>query len=111
MKQATTLEEPTVVPARETAPDVLDYVLVTPARNDGTTVYRLRVKDVPVDGFWSISVYDAAGYFAKNERDAYSLNDRTAQREPDGSVVESRPVVIDVVTGADVLAPMPAPPG
>jgi hypothetical protein len=24
-----------------------------PERHDGTTVYRLTVKDVPVDGFWS----------------------------------------------------------
>jgi hypothetical protein len=28
------------------------YLNVTPAKNDGTTVYRLNVKDVPVDGFW-----------------------------------------------------------
>ncbi|WP_430642709.1 DUF1254 domain-containing protein [Bradyrhizobium stylosanthis] len=28
------------------------YMNVTPARNDGTTVYKLDVKDVPVDGFW-----------------------------------------------------------
>ena len=39
---------------------------MTPARNDGKTVYRLTVKDVPVDGFWSISVYNAEGYFQKN---------------------------------------------
>jgi hypothetical protein len=29
---------------------------VTPVRNDGTTVHRLNVKDVPVDGFWSVAV-------------------------------------------------------
>jgi hypothetical protein len=27
------------------------YLNVTPVRNDGTTRYRLTVKDVPVDGF------------------------------------------------------------
>ena len=43
------------------------YLNVTPAKNDGKTVYRLTVKDVPVDGFWSISVYNAEGYFEKNE--------------------------------------------
>ena len=33
------------------------YLGNTPAKNDGTTVYRLEVKNnVPVDGFWSISV-------------------------------------------------------
>lgn len=28
------------------------YLNVTPAKNDGATVYKLNVKDVPVDGFW-----------------------------------------------------------
>jgi hypothetical protein len=27
------------------------YLNVTPKKNDGTTIYRLTVKDVPVDGF------------------------------------------------------------
>jgi len=42
------------------------YLNITPAKNDGATVYRLDVKDVPVDGFWSVSVYNAEGYFQKN---------------------------------------------
>ena len=62
------------------------YLTVTPAKNDGKTVHRLRVKDVPVDGFWSISVYNAAGYFEKNDRDAYSLNNLTARKDPDGAI-------------------------
>lgn len=62
------------------------YLNITPGRNDGTTVYRLSVKDVPVDAFWSISVYDADGHFQKNSLDAYTLNDTTAKRSPDGSV-------------------------
>jgi hypothetical protein len=37
------------------------YLNVTPSKNDGTTIYKLNVKDVPVDGFWSISVYNAEG--------------------------------------------------
>ena len=37
------------------------YLNITPAKNDGTTIYRLDVKDVPVDGFWSVSVYNADG--------------------------------------------------
>ncbi len=37
-----------------------------PEKNDGKTIYRLTVKDVPVDGFWSVSVYNAEGYFETN---------------------------------------------
>jgi len=62
------------------------YSGIAPARNDGTTVYRLTVKDVPVDGFWSISVYNKDGFFEKNSRDAYSVNNVTARRDSDGSV-------------------------
>ncbi len=58
----------------------------SPAKNDGQTSYRLDVADVPVDGFWSISVYNRDGYYQKNEYDAYSLNSITAKREPDGAV-------------------------
>lgn len=56
------------------------YLNVTPADNDGTKVYRLSVKDVPVDGFWSVSLYDAKGYYEKNEYNAYSVNNITAQK-------------------------------
>jgi hypothetical protein len=62
------------------------YLNVFPAKNDGNTVYRLKVKDVPVDGFWSISLYNADGNFQKNEYDAYSLNNITARKGEDGSV-------------------------
>ena len=55
-------------------------------QNDGTTIYQLNVKDVPVDGFWSISVYNAQGYFEKNAFDAYTLNNITAKKDADGSV-------------------------
>ena len=48
--------------------------------------YQLTVRDVPVDGFWSISVYNADGYFQPNDRDAYSVNNITAGRNDDGSV-------------------------
>ena len=38
------------------------YLPITPGRNDGATVHELTVKDVPVDGLWSIIVYNAKGY-------------------------------------------------
>ena len=62
------------------------YLGVTPAKNDGNTIYKLNVKDVPVNGFWSVSVYNAEGYFEKNPQNAYSVNNITAQKSPDGSV-------------------------
>ncbi len=61
-----------------------DYQSFYPPKNDGTTVYKLTFKDVPVDGFWSISVYNDKGYFQKNELNAYSLNDLSAKRNADG---------------------------
>jgi hypothetical protein len=61
------------------------YVSVYPTKNDGQTAHQLTVKDVPVDGFWSISVYNAKGYFERNDLGAYSLNNLTAQPNADGS--------------------------
>lgn len=63
------------------------YLNVTPAENDGSVIYKLNVKDVPVDGFWSISVYNAEGYFQKNPLDAYTLNNITTKKSEDGAVV------------------------
>jgi hypothetical protein len=62
------------------------YLNVTPANNDGKTVYKLHVKDVPVDGFWSISVYNDKGYFEPNPQNAYTLNNLTAKADADGSI-------------------------
>jgi len=62
------------------------YLNITPANNDGTIVYKLSAKDVPVEAFWSISVYNAEGYFQKNEYDAYSVNSITGKKGSDGAV-------------------------
>ncbi|WP_342316343.1 DUF1254 domain-containing protein [Lysobacter sp. FW306-1B-D06B] len=62
------------------------YLNVYPERNDGTTVYRLDVKDVPVDAFWSVSVYDADGYYQANPLNAYSINSVTGKKGEDGSI-------------------------
>ncbi|WP_085707411.1 DUF1254 domain-containing protein [Pseudomonas sp. B35(2017)] len=61
------------------------YVSVFPEHNDGRTPYKLTVKNVPVDGFWSLSVYDRNGYFEKNALGAYSLNNLTAKPDRDGA--------------------------
>lgn len=62
------------------------YLNITPAKNDGTTVYKLNVKNVPVEAFWSISLYNAEGYFEQNPYNAYSVNDITAKKNSDGSI-------------------------
>jgi len=46
----------------------------------------LKVKNVPVDGFWSVSVYNGKGYFEKNTANAYSSNNVTAKKDDDGSI-------------------------
>ncbi|WP_038168254.1 DUF1254 domain-containing protein [Verrucomicrobium sp. BvORR106] len=62
------------------------YLNVTPKQNDGTTAYKLVVKDVPVDAFWSVSVYNAEGYYEKNEHNAYTINSLTGKKGSDGSI-------------------------
>jgi len=47
--------------------------------------YQLTFRDVPVDAFWSISLYNKDGYFEPNDRDAYSVNSLTGTPNPDGS--------------------------
>jgi hypothetical protein len=62
------------------------YLNQVPAKNSGKTIYKLSVKDVPVDGFWSVSVYNAKGYFEPNRFNAYTLNNITAKPDGDGSI-------------------------
>jgi len=60
------------------------YISVDPSGVSGN--YKLTVQDVPVDGFWSISVYNADGFFERNDRDAYTINNITAAPNGDGSI-------------------------
>ncbi len=61
------------------------YVPVQPKNNDGKQVHRLTVKDVPVDGFWSITVYNKEGFMVPNAQNAYSLNNITAKKDAAGA--------------------------
>lgn len=47
---------------------------------------QMTLRDVPVDAFWSVSVYNRAGYFQVNDRDTYTVNSLTAVPDPDGAV-------------------------
>jgi hypothetical protein len=49
-------------------------------------VHRLTVGEVPVDGFWSVTVYNKDGYFSPNPQNAYSFNNITAQAGADRNV-------------------------
>ncbi|TDW59977.1 uncharacterized protein DUF1214 [Novosphingobium sp. PhB55] len=63
------------------------YFNFVPASNDGETVYTLMVPaDVPVDGFWSVSVYGEDGYYHPNASDRYTLNNLTAVKDSEGGV-------------------------
>ena len=56
----------------------------TPDDNESAAVYRLDLKSVPVDGFWSVSVYNDRGFFSPNAANAYTLTNATARPNPDG---------------------------
>ncbi|WP_304109048.1 DUF1254 domain-containing protein [Mycolicibacterium bacteremicum] len=60
------------------------YVGVDPKVPAGE--YELVFVDVPVDAFWSVSVYNAKGFFEPNARGLYSVNSVTGVRDADGSV-------------------------
>jgi hypothetical protein len=60
------------------------YLLEDPKLPVGT--YRITAKDVPVDAFWSVSVYDAKGFFQENDLGVYSINNLSAVKDEDGSV-------------------------
>ncbi len=49
--------------------------------------YRIDVPaDVPVDAFWSLSLYNANGFFEKNPLGAYNVNSVNGERNEDGGM-------------------------
>jgi len=62
------------------------YLNITPELNDGTTKHRMTIKDVPVDGYWSVTVYNALGYYERNAQNLYSINSATAKKSGKGSI-------------------------
>ncbi|WP_197673546.1 DUF1214 domain-containing protein [Pseudomonas pohangensis] len=62
------------------------YDSAVPEMYGGKTLYRLTVKDVPVAGFWSITVYNESGYMEKNDQNSYTYNHVTARKNADASI-------------------------
>lgn len=59
------------------------YLTVDP--NQPIGAYKITVKDVPVNAFWSISVYNKDGFFESNKYNAYAVNNISGKPNPDGS--------------------------
>jgi hypothetical protein len=58
------------------------YNSVYPKNNNGIQEYSLTFRDVPVNAFWSIIIYDKNGFIVTNKKQ--SLNNFTAITNPDG---------------------------
>lgn len=62
------------------------YETLMPPNNDGKIPYSLTAKDVPVDAFWSVTVYNSEGYLEPNDIGRNSYNNFTAEPNEDGSI-------------------------
>jgi hypothetical protein len=69
-----------------TLPETESFLITVSPNLPADKAYSLTVKDVPVDGFWSLAIYDKDGYFNENEYHSYGFSDGTAKKKADGSI-------------------------
>ncbi len=62
------------------------YLIDTVEQNDGDTRYAVTAKDVPVDAFWSVTIYNADGFMEPNDMGRNNYNNVTAAPNDDGSI-------------------------
>ncbi len=65
-------------------PEGAMYEIASVENNDGSP-YTVTVKDVPVNGFWSLTVYNRDGYMEPNDLGVNSYNNVSAKANDDGS--------------------------
>jgi hypothetical protein len=89
------------------------YEVVDPQLPVGA--YELTAKDVPVDAFWSVTLYNAGGFFEPNDLGVYSVNNITGVENDDGSMTvrfggdETLPNVLPLTEGWNYLVRMYRP--
>lgn len=78
--------------------------------------YQITTHDVPVDGFWSVTVYNKDGFLEKNDQDAYNINNINGVRNEDGSITvhfggcgDGRPNCLPITEGWNYAARMYLP--
>ena len=70
------------------------YLNVTPGKNDRRTIYKLNVKDVPVDAFWFDQPLQRRRLFCEEPvRCLHALNNITPKKDADGSATSSSAAV------------------